>query len=47
MNEQMFLIKHVILEGFRLNELQIRIQREKLSISTLDEILRFLKNVGF
>ena len=33
------------MKGFRQNGIQI--QREKLSISTLDEILRLLKNVGF
>ena len=33
--------KYVIFKGFERNELQIRIQREKLRISAPDEILTF------
>ena len=40
-------IKYVILEGFRQNKLQIRIQRGKLSISTLHEILILKKILDF
>ena len=43
--EEMLFIKNVIFEGFRQNGLQIRIQREQLRITTLDEILTFVEKV--
>ena len=38
----MTFITNMFFEGFSQNGLQIRIQSEKLRISALDEILRFL-----